>query len=218
MKIQMLTKRNILFTFQYPDWDLNLHLILGEIHDFLIDTGIGAENIVPILDYRKNLGRKNKLIVINTHYHFDHIWGNYFFKEHTIIAHQQCPKKIEEDWQKAVETYRVFYSDEVEKVLPNLLIRDEIYFEHDRVRIFAAAGHSCDGISVLDEADKVLNVGDNIGDTPEQLLPELECSPEEYFDALQKYRRSDFDILISGHNIPLRKSILDKVEQELKKS
>lgn len=211
MKIQPITKRNILFTFEYPEWDLNLHLIMGEHRDFLIDTGIGRENIEPILRYRNDLGRRNELVIVNTHYHFDHIRGNHFFKDHLIIAHRLCPQMIEQDWDHAIERYREFWQDDVEKVLPNLLISDEIYFPREHIRIFATAGHSTDGISVFDEIDGVLNVGDNIGDTMEQLVPELECSKEEYRQALQKYASLNFRYLVSGHNVLCDKTVLEKI-------
>lgn len=208
MKLEMISERNALFSFDYPEWNLNLHLIMGKKRDFLIDTGMGYENILPILAFRKERKRENELIIVNTHYHFDHIWGNYLFKAHTIIGHELCPKLIDMDWDKARHQYAKFWSDEVEKVPPNLLISGEIYYPEDGVRIFPGAGHSADGLSVFDEIDGVLNVGDNIGDTMDELLPEFECSLVHYIASIKHYLSLDFKKLVSGHNTLCSKEVL----------
>ncbi len=215
MKIHTIKHRNVIFEFAYPDWNLNLHLIMGEKHDFLIDTGMGRENIEPILAYRNKRGRSNPLVIINTHYHFDHIWGNYLFKGHWIVAHQSCVEKIKQDWEPAIEKYHAFWDDEIEQCLPNVLISEELYFAQDGIKIFYTPGHSPDGISVLDEWEKVLNVGDNIGDTMEEIVPELECEKGVYLKALEKYKATDFTHLVSGHNRICDKSVIGKIKKSL---
>lgn len=54
----------------------NLYLIRGNKDCLLIDTGCGIFPLKPIIE--KFLNGK-KLIVINTHSHFDHVGGNYEF-------------------------------------------------------------------------------------------------------------------------------------------
>ena len=54
----------------------NLYLIRGSNECLLIDTGCGIFPLKPIIE--KFLNGK-KLIVINTHSHFDHVGGNYEF-------------------------------------------------------------------------------------------------------------------------------------------
>lgn len=211
MKIQTVGRRSILFVFEYPEWNLNLHLILGDKYDYLIDTGMGRDNIKHVFDYLAQKKRDKELIVVNTHYHFDHIWGNYLFKDNIIIAHELCPEMIDGDWDKSRLKYDSFLTAEVVKTYPNLLIRDELYFVEDGIRIFASPGHSADGISVLDEADGVLNVGDNIGDTMDAIVPELECEVKEYGDVLERYLALDFTHVISGHNEVCGKDILSQI-------
>lgn len=208
MKIQNIGERSTLFIFGYPEWNLNLHLIKGNKRDFLIDTGVGRENIETILAYRKEKQRENELIIVNTHYHFDHVWGNYLFKGHTIIGHELCPRLIDMDWEDARRRYQDFLTPEVEKVPPNLLIKGELYYPEDGIRIFPSPGHSADGLSVFDEIDGVLNVGDNIGDTMDALLPEFECSLVHYIASIKHYLSLDFKHLVSGHNTLCSKEVL----------
>jgi len=56
----------------------NLYLIRGNNECLLIDTGCGIFPLKPIIE--KFLNGK-KLIVINTHAHFDHVGGNYEFNK-----------------------------------------------------------------------------------------------------------------------------------------
>lgn len=215
MRIQKITERNILFSFQYPDWNLHLHLILGKYLDFLIDTGMGRENIAPVLAYREAHRRTQELVIINTHYHFDHIWGNCFFDDARIIAHAECPDLIAQDWDNAAKQYAMFWTDEVRKVLPNHLVYDELSFQDEGIRIFAAGGHTPDGISVWDEVDGVLNVGDNIGDTMEAIVPELECTTDEYRGAIAKYRALRPKYIVSGHNDVCTAEVLNLIEAKI---
>jgi glyoxylase-like metal-dependent hydrolase (beta-lactamase superfamily II) len=61
----------------------NLYLIRGNNECLLIDTGCGIFPLKPIIE--KFLKGK-KLIVINTHAHFDHVGGNYEFDK--VYIHQ----------------------------------------------------------------------------------------------------------------------------------
>lgn len=74
MKIRKIKDRGVLFTHSNPGWDLNVYLIMGRKCNYIIDTGLGSLSIDPIKDYIKNDNKKT--IVINTHYHWDHVWGN----------------------------------------------------------------------------------------------------------------------------------------------
>lgn len=61
----------------------NLYLIRGNNECLLIDTGCGIFPLKPIIE--KFLNGK-KLIVINTHSHFDHVGGNYEFDK--VFIHE----------------------------------------------------------------------------------------------------------------------------------
>ena len=56
----------------------NIYLLFGSHSALLIDTGCGIFPIKPIID--SLIGNK-KLIVINTHAHWDHVGGNHEFSE-----------------------------------------------------------------------------------------------------------------------------------------
>ena len=67
----------------YTNDPLNMYLILGAHTALLLDTGCGLYPLKPIVD---DLIGKRKLLVINTHTHWDHVLGNVEFKE--IYIHE----------------------------------------------------------------------------------------------------------------------------------
>jgi glyoxylase-like metal-dependent hydrolase (beta-lactamase superfamily II) len=55
----------------------------------------------------KEFNRSDFAFVINTHWHWDHAWGNQAFPEATIIGHEDCPAMMERD--KEYQAKRVQY-------------------------------------------------------------------------------------------------------------
>ncbi|MGI6486506.1 MAG: MBL fold metallo-hydrolase [Thermoanaerobacterales bacterium] len=214
MKLQKIKNRGFLFTFyNSPDWDLNIHLIIGKKHNFIIDTGLGSKSIEPVMEYINN--DLKPIIVINTHHHWDHIWGNGVFKNCTIISHRLCREIIEGKWVSMLQDNRHYCYGNVEKHLPNLLFEEELYFPDDEIRIVYTPGHTIDCISVMDERENVINVGDNIGDTVEQIIPEIDCNKEIYINTLMNYSKINFDTCISGHNVVLDKSVIHNILKKI---
>ena len=62
----------------YTNDPLNIYLILGTDTALLLDTGCGLSPLKPIVD--ELIGKRN-LIVVNSHYHWDHPLGNVEFGE-----------------------------------------------------------------------------------------------------------------------------------------
>jgi len=214
MKIQRIKNRSVLFTYNIPSgWDLNLHLVMGEKYNYIIDTGLGSLSIEPVMEYIKNDNKQ--VIVINTHYHWDHIWGNNEFQNSMIISHKMCREMIESKWDYMMERSGEHCFGEVKMQLPNLVFDHELYFPEDKIRLIYTPGHTIDSISVLDEVEKVINVGDNIGDTMDEIVPSLYSEKELYIETLLKYKEMDFDTCVSGHNIVLEKDVLEKILNKL---
>lgn len=210
MKIEKIKNRNILFTNSIPaGWDLNIHLIMGDKYNYIIDTGLGSSSIAPIKEYLKH--NNKPIIVINTHYHWDHIWGNSSLKNCIIISHKLCREMIEVNWEEMIQRNKQYLNGEVEMYLPNLIFEKELYFPEDKIRIVYTPGHTIDSISVIDEVEKVLNTGDNIGDSIDEIIPSIYCEKDTYINTLLKYKDMNFDTCVSGHNIILERQVIDKI-------
>lgn len=214
MKIQRIKNRSVLFTYNIPSgWELNLHLIMGEKYNYIIDTGLGSLSIAPVLEYIKKDNKQ--IIVINTHYHWDHVWGNNEFQNSMIISHKLCRDMIASKWDYMMERSGVHCAGEVKMQLPNLVFDHELYFPEDKIRLIYTPGHTIDSISILDEVENVLNAGDNIGDTMDEIVPSIYSEKELYIQTLLKYKEMDFDTCISGHNIVVGKDVLEEITNKL---
>jgi glyoxylase-like metal-dependent hydrolase (beta-lactamase superfamily II) len=210
MQIQKIKNRSVLFTTSpAPTWDLNLHLIMGEKKNYIIDTGLGSLGVAPVMEYIKN--DLKPVVAINTHYHWDHVWGNCALKDKTIISHKLCREMIKSEWGTMMEKNRSYILGDAEICLPNLVFEKEIYFPEDQIRIIYTPGHTIDSISIVDEKEGLINAGDNIGDTMEEIVPCIYCEPSLYRDTLSRYLEMDFDTCVSGHNVVLGKEVIEKI-------
>lgn len=209
MQIRKIKNRGILFTHSNPEWDLNIYIIMGRQYNYIIDTGLGSLNIDPIKEYIKNNNKET--IVINTHYHWDHVWGNGSLRDFKIISHKLCREMIQSKWEEMLENNKQYCYGEVEMYLPNLVFEDELYFPEDKIKLFYTPGHTLDSISVLDEEENVLLVGDNVGDSEEDIIPSIYCGKDVYIETMKKYEKLDFDTCISGHNTILKKEVIGKI-------
>ncbi len=198
MEISRVGSRSIVFTYPVAGWNLNIHLIQGRKFNYLIDTGLGSLSMVPVKEYLQ--GNKNPVIVIITHHHWDHVWGNQAFAECTIVSHRLCREKIKDKWDEMIARYGRFAAGGNAMCLPNLVFEDMLYFSEDKIRIFYTPGHTVDSITVLDEDDGVLNVGDNVGDTMDEIVPSLETEKDVFVKTLSRYKEMDICICVSGHN------------------
>jgi glyoxylase-like metal-dependent hydrolase (beta-lactamase superfamily II) len=209
MQIRTINSRGTLFTFKNAEWDLNIYFIKGRRYNYIIDTGFGTDSIKPIMEYMNDITKET--IVINTHYHWDHIWGNAALKDCLLISHKLCREQIITNWEGMLVKNSRYCCGEVKMHLPDLVFEDELYFAEDRVKLFHSPGHTPDSISIIDEEDSVLILGDNIGDDMEDIIPSIECDRNVYIDTLKKYLKLDFDTFISGHNSVLTKETLETV-------
>lgn len=209
VNIQRVKNRGFLFSWDtFEDCFLNLFLIKGGSRDYIIDSGVGSESLAPVWEH---LEPEKPVILVNTHYHWDHVWGNAALEKATIISHIQCYRNLDDEWDKMLFKHSDYKNGSVRKRLPDMVFSSELYFPDDKIRLFHTPGHTVDSISILDEAEGVLNCGDNIGDTPEELIPGISDEIAHYIESLRLYQKLDFDTVISGHNHVLGKDVFSKI-------
>jgi len=210
MEVKAIKNRCLMFSRKVSDWNLNVYLLKGEKYNFIIDTGLGSIDFDFINKFTDN---QKKTLIINTHFHGDHIWGN--TKKYPIIAHRLCKKMILENWDEMLRDNRQYVNGNVEKVLPDITFDSELYFEEEKIRLFYTPGHTIDCISIIDEMDKILFAGDNIGDNEEEIIPNLYCEKSTYLETFKLYEKLDFDTCVSGHNTILKKDIIQKIMEKI---
>ena len=220
MKITELTKRSIMFTVPEDGEGgiVNMNLILGKKHNFIIDTGTGESNVKAMLDY---IGNDTKpIITIITHAHWDHIFGNSALKDEIIVSHTLARSIMDESWDTVVERILKergeFVDANLHKCLPNLLFENSLHFPEDGISLFHTPGHSDDGISVYDAVDKALYVGDNFGvfDGVAYLWAK---DPQDSRNFIEMYRKYDIEICIPSHSEPQTGVVMGLLDAALEK-
>lgn len=215
MKLTKIANRNLIFTTKITeDCDVNLGLILGEHRNYIIDTGTGENNAAEMMSYVTD--KCKPIVVINTHAHSDHIIGNSYFKESTIVSHTLCREIMDNQWSNEIASgihrNKQFYDSSFSKCLPNLVFDKEICFLDDGIKIFHSPFHTEDSISIYDSVDRVLYTGDNF-DIEEDKVYLWEEDIMPFKPILEKYKQCDFDFCIPSHSESQTYAVIQRLEE-----
>jgi glyoxylase-like metal-dependent hydrolase (beta-lactamase superfamily II) len=192
---------------------LNTGLIVGTERAMVIDTGCGPRQGMEILDAVREK-TPLPLVVVNTHAHYDHFFGNAVFVEAGVEefwAHENCAEEISEDGDaqrsEVTETepeMAVGEGENVELVVPNAIVRDQpvlVDLGGQTVTLFYLGRGHTDGDLLVGTATTLF-----AGDLVEQgSHPSFEDSyPEEWADALRHLSalRHRYEFLVPGHGEP----------------
>lgn len=205
-KIERIGRRGLLFTFaDLDDLPTTVYLIEGPKHWFVVDTFLGPEAMKPVREAIERPRRIKPVVVCNTHYHWDHVWGNGAFLNATIVSHRLTKEAMISRARAELEEFRSYQRGEVSIILPQLLFDDKLVFAEDGVEFFHSPGHTQDSSSVYDRMDGVLAVGDNV----ELPLPFLyENNLGQYLETLKKYLELDAKRIIAGHHTRVTPEII----------
>ncbi len=180
-------------------------------HDtiFVIDSFCGSY----YMDQIKAQYPNHKFILINTHYHFDHIWGNYSFKENKIIAHQLCKEMILLHGKQELHEQLDYFKGKQELYLPNHCFDGKLY-SIENLQLWHTPGHTIDSISIYDTVSKHLFVGDSL----EKPLVQTNLHfLQEHIKSLDFYLSLDFKQIHAGHTLSLDKEDIRKTRDYLLK-
>jgi glyoxylase-like metal-dependent hydrolase (beta-lactamase superfamily II) len=85
------------FTRRYRFFDQEIGVVLGDGEALVIDTRLTHRQAREILDdLRAELTRDPVTVVVNTHWHHDHTFGNHAFLPAAIWGHERCgPRMLE---------------------------------------------------------------------------------------------------------------------------
>lgn len=164
-----------------------VYVIIRGSQAFMIDTFCGIDYIKDILA----LFPDKEWIAINTHAHFDHLWGNEGFD--TIYAHPLCqPSK--EDYA----LYHPYFKGKNPFVKPNHFV-DHYIFEEANLEIVYTPGHSIDGISIYDHKHHCIFVGDNL----ERPIVQIDKTLLQEYQEILAYYSKHANVFHAGHTLHL---------------
>ena len=196
------------------------YLIIGKRAALLFDTGAGIGNIREVVDELWD----GKIIVVNSHVHFDHVGGNHLFNE---ILVYNCPEAVDrlKKGYSVVELaphnkpglfgpeyFERFAKEDyhIKPCTPHPIEDGHIIDLGEReIKIIHTPGHSPDSIMLLDISNKLLFTGDTY--YPGHLYAHYEgefygnSQIETYASSLEKIASmaDNFESVHPGHNEPI---------------
>ncbi|MEO7663848.1 MAG: MBL fold metallo-hydrolase [Candidatus Limnocylindrales bacterium] len=86
-----------IFTRRYAFFDQQIGVVLGDGEALVIDTRSTHRHAREILDDLATLTSFPVRVVVDTHWHFDHAFGNHEFRPATIWGHERCRSRLLEN-------------------------------------------------------------------------------------------------------------------------
>ncbi len=83
------------FVRRYAFYDQNIVVVLGRAEALIVDTLTTNPQAREIADDLRELGGPRVAVVVNTHGHYDHVFGNHVFRPAVIWGHERCVTMIE---------------------------------------------------------------------------------------------------------------------------
>ena len=148
------------------------YVVLGTEKALAFDTGLGIYNPKPLVE---ELADGREIVVVNSHFHFDHAGGNHFFGKAYIHLDELVKRVAREGLHSEVITYQV--RDEafplgVPEGFDQASYGTEPFECEDvyegmvfdlggrELEVMLAPGHSPDGICLIDKANDLVLAGD----------------------------------------------------------
>ncbi len=91
------------FTRRYRFNDQEIGVVLGDGEALVVDTRLSERQGREILDDLLEITRAPVTIVVDTHWHSDHTFGNHVFRPATIWGHERCGPRMLETAQLAID-------------------------------------------------------------------------------------------------------------------
>ena len=170
------------------------YLVVGEEKACMIDTMMGYNDLYAAA--RKITDKS--LVVVNTHGHPDHIYGNVYFQEAYLHpADRELARSFTED-PEYIEILKAHNA--VFPPFRDILPGDIIDLGGRTLEVFGLPGHTAGGILLLLREDRILFTGDSVN---HHLWMQLDgCLPmREFVKELDKvmFLQERADIILHGH-------------------
>ena len=159
------------FVRRYAFYDQNIGVVLGDEAALLVDTRVSHRQAGEIRSDLRELTPMPVVVVVNTHGHSDHAFGNHPFRPATIWGHERCVTMIEQTGERqrqgliaaipelAHELYEVVFDPPDRTMIDTATVEVEPGGRSVELR-YLGRGHTDNDIVVLVPDADVLFAGD----------------------------------------------------------
>jgi len=182
----------------------------------VIDTLPFPEETAELVRFIEEQGIPTVRFVINTHFHGDHSYGTYLFKEATVISHRYCREALSQygNQRLAEAKQHTAALQDVIIRLPDVVFDEEMHLHFGKRTLWLChlPGHTDDSIGVMIEGDRILFSGDAVMPVP--YIPW--GSRELLSKSLATVQSMKPEMIVQGHGeILLRGEIAETVESSI---
>ncbi|MDD4858817.1 MAG: MBL fold metallo-hydrolase [Dehalococcoidales bacterium] len=188
----------------------NVGCIVTEQGMVLIDTLFVPKEILVWDKVVAKLSDKGVRCVINTHHHFDHVLGNYLYRDKAIISHEACYREMAKP-EGTMTCYFVTRREDIDpatkeeiyrlpEVLPNITFKDRLslHLGDVNLELWHTGGHTESSIFVHVLEDNVLFTGD----VYQPCHPYMgQAHFGTWLKALASIQKMDINVIVPGHNV-----------------
>ncbi|TQM61928.1 MBL fold metallo-hydrolase [Humibacillus xanthopallidus] len=223
------------FVARYPQWDVNVGLVLGRDGAVVIDTRASDVQGRHALDDVRRLGRDITVThVVNTHVHFDHTFGNAAFDTATVHAHDNVGRTLEADAERIKSLVRAdpgpapefgYTAQDAADVLATVVRGPDRTFGSNATidlgdrcvtMTYAGRGHTDGDIAVVVPDTDAVFLGDLV---EESAHPSFggDCWPFDWADTLTShlYQTSARTVVVPGHGRPVDAAFVEAQRDDI---
>ena len=186
-------------------------VVLTATRAIVFDTLVSPQAMAPVRDLLGDVAGRRRTVVVSSHHHWDHVWGNAAFRDCEIIAHGACPRLMLA--QSRDPSPKLPPEPPEGIVLPTITFGDGLVFVDgtETVRLIHAPGHTEDSVVLYLEEERVLLAGDAV----EWPLPAFEQHGgyDDYVRTLHGLRGLGAETVVPSHGPPMDPSIIDANER-----
>lgn len=198
----------------------NAGLVVGEEKAIVIDSLASGEMAKSFIQEIEKITDNPINLLINTHFHGDHIYTNHFFQDATTICDTITRRETVESSPEEIELYSEIWSEidfSESKITPQDITFEKemrIYLENKEIHLNSVGpAHSPSDTFVYLPEEEIVFCGDLVFYlcTPFTLMGNI----SNYIDAVGNLMNLDAEIYVPGHGPPCEKEDLEEVLEYL---
>lgn len=199
----------------------NIGVCIKDNHALVIDSGgspVTGQAVINVIKQELNADIE---ILLNTHYHSDHTFGNQAF-QCPILASTECHEMMKyclnTDWhpreiKQAMEDDQFLNEvwQDLSIKLPTDTFKDrrQLDFYGFKMVLEKYPGHTADSILTIFPNNRLVFAGDIVFGRRYPTMLEHDADPDQLIASLKKIKAIDFKTIIPGHGDPDDKLLID---------
>jgi cyclase len=174
-----------------------------------------AQQIVEFISKRSNSGIR---YVILTHYHADHTYGAYLFRNAQLVSHALCRDWISQHGEAGLDEARAQTPElaEAKIRLPDIVFEGSemtLRMGNKTLQLLHSPGHTQDSIVVYVKEDRILFAADTVMPVPYV----VDGDPQSFVESLKMIRALSLENVVQGHGeVVLRGEINETIDSSVR--